>query len=161
MPHLACWKYSCLLCVCIVFVCPPQEHKQVVWNVPILVASYASSTAFQILKKTTTIDKMDVHCYRNKVCHVRMLAIKDKDDIGFAKYVMLVASHFGLIFVNKRHTTKSTIYIPQKFLRVWYKEWTIHCNWPQIFLLSIFHFPTVLCYIHCININIVINYYII
>ena len=35
--------------------------------------------------------------------------------VGFAKY----ASYCGLIFVAKRHTTKSTkVYTPQKFLHV-------------------------------------------
>ena len=37
--------------------------------------------------------------------------------VGFAKY----ASYCGLIFMNKRHTTKSTkIYTPRKFLHVRY-----------------------------------------
>ena len=36
--------------------------------------------------------------------------------VRFAKY----ASYCGLIFVDKRHTTKSTkIYAPRKFLHVW------------------------------------------
>ena len=36
--------------------------------------------------------------------------------VGFAKY----ASYCGLIFMDKRHATKSMkIYTPQKFLHVW------------------------------------------
>ena len=36
--------------------------------------------------------------------------------VGFTKY----ASYCGLIFVDKRHTMKSTkIYAPRKFLHVW------------------------------------------
>ena len=36
--------------------------------------------------------------------------------VGFAKY----ASYCGLIFVDKRHTMKSTkIYTPPKFLHIW------------------------------------------
>ena len=39
--------------------------------------------------------------------------------VGFAKY----ASYYGLIFVDKRHTTKSMkIYTSQKFLRVHYSN---------------------------------------
>ena len=41
--------------------------------------------------------------------------------VGFAKY----ASYFGLIFVDKRHTTKSMkFYMPQNFLHVR----TVICN---------------------------------
>ena len=37
--------------------------------------------------------------------------------VGFAKY----ASYCGLIFIDKRHTTKFTkIYTPQKFIHLWY-----------------------------------------
>ena len=42
--------------------------------------------------------------------------------VRFAKY----ASYCGLIFVDKRHTTKFTkIYTPQKFLCVRYRQWLL------------------------------------
>ena len=64
---------------------------------------------------------MDGHCFRNKVCYV---CLPKRTKMMSDLLSTLVASYCGLIFVNKRNTTKSTIYIPQKFLRVWCKEWT-------------------------------------